>query len=61
MANTEYLLPDGSFYNDTEQGKEILLPDGSFINEQAAAAAGAIMNQIQQSNLGADLFNGTLL
>ncbi len=27
----------------------------------AAPPAGAIMNQLQQSNLGADLFNGTLL
>ena len=38
MANTEYLLPEGGFYNDTEQGDEILLPEGGFINEQEAAA-----------------------
>lgn len=35
---TEYLLPEGGFYNDTAQGKEILLPVGGFINEQPAAA-----------------------
>lgn len=35
---TEYLLPEGGFYNDTAQGKEILLPEGGFINEQAGAA-----------------------
>ena len=61
MANTEYLLPEGGFYNDTEQGKEILLPEGGFINEQTAAAAGGMMPQLQQSNLGNDLYNGTLL
>lgn len=30
-------------------------------DEEEPGAAGAIMNQLQQSNLGADLYNGTLL
>ncbi len=38
MADTEYLLPEGGFYNDTEQGKEILLPEGSFIKEQTVVS-----------------------
>lgn len=38
MADTQYLLPNGTIYNDTEKGAEILLPDGTVIEEQTAAA-----------------------
>lgn len=43
MANTEYLLPNGTVYNDTEKGAEILIPDGTVINEQAAAGGQSIV------------------
>ena len=34
-------------------------PYASFVGK-AASAAGAVMNQLQSSNLGADLYNGTI-
>ena len=45
-----------------EEIYQILKPTTNVIElgEDAAAPTGAIMNQFQTSNLGADLFNGTL-
>ena len=57
MADTAYLIPGGGIVVDTEQDEAELIPGLGIYVEQA----GAIMNQLQSANLGADLYNGTLL
>lgn len=45
----------------SENGTEEWTVNGVAVAETTAAApAGAIMNQIQKANLGADLYNGAL-
>ena len=44
-----------------EDGEELAtLPSGAVLRETTAAPAGAIMNQLQGGNMGADLYNGAL-
>jgi hypothetical protein len=51
------------FLLEADGTSKVTLEDasGSVVGEDHVAAAGAIMNQLQGSNLGADLYNGTLM
>ena len=56
----QWQSPTGEFVNSPESGDEWQLPIMAFFLELTVAPVGAVMNQIQNSNLGADLFNGTI-
>ena len=60
MAET-ILIPGGGVVVETGTDT-ILIPGVGTVTETQAAAppAGAVMNQLQSSNVGADLYNGTL-
>ena len=56
------LLPGGGLYKSRNSGKVVLIPGSGFYKEkEAVAPTGAIMNQIQNNNVGADLYNGTII
>ena len=58
----EFLIPGGGTLSEDTTSAEYLLPGGGTISvEVAVPPTGAIMNQLQGPNLGADLFNGTLI
>ena len=57
----DYAAPKAGFIKDPESTLKVATPKFGFVTYAAAAAgAGAVMNQIQKSNLGADLYNGTI-
>jgi len=60
MANKKYII-NGKIFEDDEEGKKFII-NGKIYESNPAPAGGeaSIMNQIQTSNLGADLFNGTI-
>lgn len=62
MAN-EYHISAGLVPIDNSTGDDIneYYISAGLVPDDEAAPTGAIMNQLQKSNLGADLFNGTLL
>lgn len=61
MSDT-WLIPGGPALQENEDGAVWLVPGTVVVQEaEAAPPVGAIMNQFQGANLGADLFNGTLL
>lgn len=61
MAKT-YIDPISGIFVDDKDGKTLIDPIGGIaVMGEAPAAAGAIMNQLQGPNMGADLYNGTLL
>lgn len=50
-------VPDGSDADSEGERTHIAM---NYCGIATAAAVGAVMNQLQSSNLGADLYNGTL-
>ena len=58
------MFPGFGMVVDLESGtKARMFPGAGMVIDEAGAAppAGAIMNQLQSGNLGADLYNGTIL
>ena len=58
MAKTRILPGYGPVAETATQTR--ILPGYGPVAETAAAPAEAIMNQLQSSNVGADLYNGTI-
>ena len=60
MATINRIGPNG-IYQDTEQGQEPIAPRG-IQQEQAGGAppAAGLMPQLQQTNVGNDLYDGTI-
>ncbi len=57
----EALNPFAGIVHKEDGAREAIIFGVVNKEDQAAAPVGAIMNQLQTSNLGADLYNGTLL
>lgn len=60
MSDT-WLVPGGPVVQENEDGATWLIPSGPAIVEASAPPIGAIMNQLQKCNIGADLYNGALI
>ncbi|MES0339857.1 MAG: hypothetical protein ABUK15_07360 [Anaerolineales bacterium] len=61
MANTRLLPGAGNITESTTNTR--MVPGIGMVTETVGGAppvAGAVMNQLQSSNLGADLYNGTI-
>lgn len=61
MAASTWLIPSSSVLIENQDGAAWLVPGGLIGIEEAAPAVGAIMNQFQKTNIGADLYNGALM
>jgi len=59
MSDT-WIIPGGSVIQENADGADWLIPGSSIINEPVTVV-GAIMNQFQKTNIGADLYNGAII
>lgn len=61
MAASTWLVPGAPVIIENQDGATWLVPGDPIGIEEAAPAVGAIMNQFQKINLGADLYDGGLI